>query len=273
MNNNYKISTICFGNKYIPIIEKWKEKIIKKCNIEADILIIDNLNLKKIIMDLNLNILNFNNYAWWDIIRLKKNLKFIEIYNKPIVHIDMDIIIEKDIKDIIDLPYDIIISKEIGEDNAYPKEYSNKLGFGICSGFYCLKTKSKKFMNNILKNMEESNIYSDQYNIMKYLVDNNDKEIIYEKKLLDNKEYTNTIIKIDNIKICVLDFNIIIRDPIINNGQYANHINIDNVGGTNNFLKYFNEDLEDLPLTCRCGKKYLNDYNICTHIKQRKNVI
>ena len=270
MNNNYLISTICFGNKYIPIIEKWEERIIKKCNIEADILIIDNLILKTIISELNINVLNFNNYAWWDIIRLKKNLKLIEIYNKPIVHIDIDIIIEKDIKDIINLSYDVIISKEIGEDNAYPQEYSKKLGFGICSGFYCLKPPSKDFMNNILKNMEETNNNSDQYNIMKYLAENNDKEIIYEKKTLDNKEYTNIIINIDNIKICVLDFNIIIRDPIINNGQYGNHINIDNVGGTNNFLKYFNEDLENLPLTCRCGKTYLNDYNICSHIKDRK---
>lgn len=269
MKNNYLISTICFGNKYIPIIEKWEERINKKCNIKADILIIDNLILKTIINELNINVLNFNNYAWWDIIRLKKNLKLIELHNKPIVHIDMDIIIEKDIKDIINLSYDVIISKEIGEDSAYPQEYSKKLGFGICSGFYCLKPTSKIFMNNILKNMEEGDNYSDQYNIMKYLVEN-DKEIIYQKEILDNKEYTNIIINIDNIKICVLDFNIIIRDPIINNGQYANHINIDNVGGTNNFLKYFNEKLEKLPLTCRCGKKHLNDYNICSHIKDIK---
>lgn len=270
MNNDYLITSICFGNKYIPILEKWQEQISKKCNVNPYILIINNLNIKKIVNDLDLNILNLNNYAWWDIIRLKNNLKLIELYNKPIVHIDLDIIIEKDIKNIINLPYDIIISKEIGEDNAYPQEYSKKIGFGICSGFYSLKPESQYFMNNILKKMEEGDNYSDQYNMMKYLSENYNKRISYEKIILDNKEYTNIIITIDTIKICVLDFNIITRDPIINNNQFGNHINIDNVGGTKNFLRYFNEDLEKLPLTCRCGKTHLNDYNICTHVKARK---
>lgn len=256
MNNDYLITSICFGNKYIPILEKWQEQINKKCNVNPYILIINNLNL--------------NNYAWWDIIRLKNNLKLIGIYNKPIVHIDLDIIIEKDIKNIISLPYDIIISKEIGEDNAYPQEYSKKLGFGICSGFYSLKPKSQYFMNNILKKMEEGDNYSDQYNIMKYLSENYNRKISYEKIILDNKEYTNIIITIDTIKICVLDFNIITRDPIINNNQFGNHINIDNVGGTKNFLRYFNEDLEKLPLTCRCGKTHLKDFKVCSHIELRK---
>ena len=61
-----------------------------------------------------------------------------------------------------------------------------------------------------------------------------------------------------------------IRDPIINDGQFANHINIDNVGGVQNFIKYFYEDLETLPLTCRCGKKHLGDNSICKHIEIRK---
>lgn len=76
---------------------------------------------------------------------------------------------------------------------------------------------------------------------------------------------------LDNIKICVLDFNIVTRDPIINNGQFANHINIDNVGGVFSYLRYFNEVLETLPLTCRCGKKHLGDNNICKHIQIRNN--
>jgi hypothetical protein len=87
--------------------------------------------------------------------------------------------------------------------------------------------------------------------------------------VLDGIQYTNKIIDIDNIKICVLDFNIITRDPVTQNGQFGNHINIDNVGGTSNFLKYFYEPLENLPLTCRCGKTHLGDYNICPHITLR----
>jgi hypothetical protein len=29
MNNDYLITSICFGNKYIPILEKWQEQISK----------------------------------------------------------------------------------------------------------------------------------------------------------------------------------------------------------------------------------------------------
>lgn len=270
MNNNYLITSICFGIKYIPLINIWKSKIFEKCNIDANIIIIENKNVEKILKEFNIEKKNLNNYAWWDIIRLKNNLNLLNLYNKPVVNIDLDLIIQKNIEDIINLPYDIIISKEIGEDNAFPKEYSKILGFGICSGFYCLKPSSKVFMSNILEKMQNNSNNSDQYNIMKYIVENKNN-IIYNNINLNNKKYTNIIIDINNIKICVLDFNIITRDPIINNGQYGNHINIDNVGGTNNFLKYFKEDLEKLPLTCRCGKTNLNDYNICNHIKLREN--
>ena len=41
-------------------------------------------------------------------------IKKIHIYN----------IIEKNVQQLIELPYDIIISKEIGENNAFPKEYA-----------------------------------------------------------------------------------------------------------------------------------------------------
>jgi hypothetical protein len=70
----------------------------------------------------------------------------------------------------------------------------------------------------------------------------------------------------------VLYFNIIVRDPVLNINQFGNHINIDNVGGTQNFLKYFDEDLENLPLTCKCGKVHLGDTSICKHIELRKNL-
>ena len=46
------------------------------------------------------------------------------------------------------------------------------------------------------------------------------------------------------IKIGVLDFAMVIRDPILNNGQYANHINIDNVGGVIQFKKYFYDEIQ-----------------------------
>jgi hypothetical protein len=105
---------------------------------------------------------------------------------------------------------------------------------------------------------------------MNYIVSNN-YTVKDEEIELDSIKYTNKIIEIDGIKICVLDFNIIVRDPILNINQFGNHINIDNVGGTQNFLRYFDEDLESLPLTCRCGKSHLGDNNICKHIDIRNN--
>jgi hypothetical protein len=187
---------------------------------------------------------------------------------------DLDVIVEKDLQPIVELPYDIIISTEIGGTNAYPKECSQKLGFGVCCGFMILKPSSTKIMTDIFKNMESKkyNTYDDQVNVMNYIVNNN-YELQEEVIVLDNKKYTNKIITIDGIKICVLDFNIITRDPITNDGQFANHINIDNVGGVQNFLRYFNEKLETLPLTCRCGKIHLGDNNICKHIEIRNKIL
>ena len=37
------------------------------------------------------------------------------------------------------------------------------------------------------------------------------------------------------------------------------------------FLCYFDEDLEHLPLTCRCGKIHLGDNKKCIHIEIRNN--
>jgi hypothetical protein len=103
---------------------------------------------------------------------------------------------------------------------------------------------------------EKYESYSDQNTLMNYILNNT--HVIEEE-----------CVSIDNIKICVLDFNLVTRDPIINNGQFANHINVDNIGGSENFIKYFYNNLEDLPLTCRCGKSWLGDTSECAHIKMR----
>jgi len=260
---NYYITTFCYGSKYSPIKNIWLKRINEKCK-NSECIIFNEINI----------VLKFGlKYAWWDIVRLHNNLKMLLRFNKPIVHIDIDLIIEKDIQPLIDLPYDFIISKEIGGDGAYPKDCSSKLGFGICSGFYIIKNTAFKFLLKIFELMiNNKNNYSDQVNIMNYIVNSNYK-VHDEEIVLDNLKYINKIIEIDDIKICVLDFDIIVRDPIINNGQFGNHINIDNVGGTSNFLKYFDNDLEKLPLTCRCGKKHLGDNNECKHIELRKSRI
>lgn len=265
MNNKNIIVSFNFGNKYILIKEHWLKRIRDKCS-----------DFTPVVLDLNaVNNLNFqlnNEYAWWDVVRLDSIIDIIEKQNKNVIHIDQDIIIEKNPRPLIELPYDIIISTEIGGNKSFPPECSKILGFGVCSGFYILKPTSIKFMKNILNNMKIKKFgsYSDQVNLMNYII-NSDYVLSEENIVLDNKKYTNKIITIDNITICVLDFNIITRDPIFNDGQFGNHINIDNVGGVQNFIRYFYEDLESLPLTCRCGKIHLGDNNICNHIQIRNS--
>jgi hypothetical protein len=264
MDKQYNICSSSFGNKYILIRNHWIKRIYEKCGNDSYINIITENILQKIDYQINFE------YAWWDIVRLDYILNKLKVDKKPSVHIDQDIIIEKDIKPLIELPYDIIISTEIGGSKSFPSECSKILGFGVCSGFYILKPTSINFMTNILQNMKNKkyNSYSDQVNLMNYIV-NNHYVLSEENIILDNKKYTNKIITISDIKICVLDFDIITRDPIFNNGQFGNHINIDNVGGVQNFIRYFYEDIEKLPLTCRCGKIHLGDNNICPHIEIR----
>lgn len=258
---SFYITTFCYGNKYEPIKPKWIKRIQDTCKNSTI----------RIFTECNVQLLNGFKYAWWDVVRLYNNLSIIKETNKPVVHIDIDIIVEKNIEDIVNLDYDFIISREIGGSESFPKECSSILGFGVCSGFYVIKPSALLFMSKIYSLMEKYtyNNYSDQVTIMNYIVKNK-HTISNNTVILDGISYTNKIIEIDDIKICVLDFDMIVRDPIVNKGQYANHINIDNVGGTSMFLKYFNTPLENLPLTCRCGKSHLGDNTICKHIEMRK---
>ena len=256
----YSVTTFCYGNKYSPIRTKWVERIQNKC-LQAEIKIYENVNqyLK-----------NGFDYAWWDIVRMTNNLELSLETQKPVVQVDMDIIIEKDIQPLVDLNYDFIVSTEIGGNKAYPSECSKQLGFGICTGFYVIKPTAHAFLSKILSFMNDKkyNNYSDQVTIMNYIVEKSNKMTL-EEITFDGITYSNKIIEIDGIRICVLDFELITRDPILTKGQFANHINVDNVGGTMNFLRYFDEPLENLPLTCRCGKTHLGDHTICPHIDLR----
>jgi hypothetical protein len=260
---SYYITTFCYGNKYKPILSKWESTIKNTCKN----------SLIKIFDECNITLHFGCQYAWWDVVRMHNNLNILLKESNPLVHIDIDLIIKKDIEPLVNLEYDLIFSREIGEDGAFPKECSKILGFGICSGFYIIKPTALNFIMKIynMMNSYKFNSYSDQVNIMNYIV-NNYYVVKDEYVTLDGIQYKNNIIEIDNIKICVLDFNIILRDPILNVNQFGNHINIDNVGGTENFLRYFDEDLESLPLTCRCGKIHLGDNNICKHILLRKSI-
>jgi len=257
----YHITTEYYGNKFIPIIPHWKKRIEKICNNHCDIYI----------MPIDPSFLNLtNDYAWWDIIRLESNIKLVKNTNLPVVHIDLDIIIEKNIYPLISLPYDIIISTEIGGNSSFPKECSQKLGFGVCTGYYTIKPSGISFMENILKYMKDRlfGTYSDQVTIMNCIT-LQDYIITIEPFEWNGVIFQNRIIHIEGIKICVLDFELITIDPIIKKHQFGNHINIGNVGGTEQFLSYFYKPLSELPLTCRCGKHHLDDYSICPHISMR----
>jgi len=257
---SYYITTFCFGNKYAPILPKWEETVKKTCK-HALLRVWDKCDLQ----------LNFGGqYAWWDLVRLYHNLELLKTNQKPVVHVDLDLILKKDIEPLIQLDYDILFSKEIGEENAFPKECSQKLGFGICSGFYVIKPSGLTFMLNVLHRMNEHvyKTYSDQVTLMNYMVEH-EHTIKEETVVLDGVTYSNKVIEIEGIRMGVLDFNIIVRDPILNGTQFGNHINVDNVGGTQAFLRYFDEDLETLPLTCRCGKAHLGDHGPCKHKELR----
>lgn len=263
----YNITTLCIGNKYYPILEHWIKRVKEKCK-NGLITIFDDIS---ILTKNNLQFdRNYGGYIW--AVRLKHNIDILKKSKLPIVMCDLDVIIEKDIENLVNLPYDVIVSKEIGGSIAYPKECSSILGFGICCGFIIIKPSAIHILDKIFDNMlnKKYRTYDDQVNFMKHIV-NSDYKLRYEELVLDNISYNNRIINIDNIEMCVLDFDIITRDPILIKQQYANHINIDNVGGTNNFIKYFYQPLEELPLTCRCGKKELGDNNICNHINLRNN--
>jgi teichuronic acid biosynthesis glycosyltransferase TuaG len=257
---NYYITSCCFGDRFKHILPHWNKRICEKCP-NAEVILWTDQNCKITIP---------KQYAWWDIIRLQNNLTLL---TKPVVHIDLDIIVEKDIAPIVNLPYDMIISTEIGGNKAYPPECSSKLGFGVCSGFYVIKPSCSVFICKIYDSMvsRKYNNFSDQVTLMNTIV-RSKHEVTEEMCELNGQTYTNKIIAIDGIRICVLDFRIITRDPIVDNGQFANHINIDNVGSVGNFIRYFYEPLEKLPLTCRCGKAHLGDTSICRHIKLRTHI-
>jgi hypothetical protein len=252
----YTITTFCHGPKYTPVLPHWKKCIETTCP-NASIEVLDKIELK----------LNMNKYAWWDVLRLYKNLEIIKTTDRPVVHIDLDVIVKKDITPLVQLDYDIIFAREIGGSKAFPPEFSGRLGFAISSGFHVIKPRGYGFMNKMMGLMGRliNQSYSDSFNIMKYILEHEHTiDMVYFK------EYKNNIINIEGIRICVLDFSIIEREPIFDRGQYALHINVDNVGGYNEFARYFTEPLESLPTPCRCRIKYMAEKTECPHIRIRQ---
>jgi hypothetical protein len=252
----YTITTFCHGPKYTPILPHWKKNIETTCP-NAKLIVLTDIELK----------LNMNKYAWWDVLRLYKNLEIIKRTDRPIVHIDLDVIVKKDISPLVQLDYDIIFSRDIGYTKVSPPEFSERFGFTICSGFHVIKPGGRLFMNKIMSLMGRviNQSYSDSFNVMKYI-------LVHEHTIEpdDWGSYKNTIINIEGIRICVLDFGIIEREPLFDREQYAYHINVDNVGGYKEFVKFFTEPLESLPTPCRCRIKYMAEQSECPHMITRR---
>ena len=243
------ITTQCTGGKYTPILPHWIARIKDKCP-KAEVIIIEHLLLQ----------LDKSKYAWWDVNRLVFIVELLKENNEPVVHCDIDVIVEKDLTPLVSLPYDFIISTEV---TGWPQELTSRLGFGLCSGFYIVKPGAIPFLETLLSKMTTSESYSDQVNLMRYILD--------QDYTVTQSEYGKVISAPGMPQILGLDIKHVTRDPVFQREQYANHINIDNVGGTQMFIKFFYNPMESLPLTCRCGKTYLGDRSICPHIDMRKN--
>lgn len=244
MNNQYFITAFCFGSKYKDVQEHWDKRIREKCKNAVPI-IFRNTERKEYLQPIE---------AWWDVIRTKNILDLLIKERKPIVQCDLDVIVEKDIQPIIDLNFDFIISREHYGDSAYPSECSKKIGFGVCSGFYVVKPRGFPFLYKIFELMTtlKYGAYSDQVTLMNYIVENSYK-IDNETIEIDGTKYVNTIIDLSGFKICVLDFELVRRDPFERKKQMASHINVDSIGGIKQLVRYYYESYDKLPLSCGCS--------------------
>jgi len=274
-NPNYTITSLCFGQKYAPIFSHWLKNTISKCPT-ADILLplispilpfppdevqwLNNRTLPSIFW-------TGKGEAFWDVLRLENNIDLLSI-GKPVVHCDLDMIIVKDLEPLIhwgeSQKIDIIFSKETWGDP-----------LPICSGLYVLYPSSIDFCKKLLTmmKMKKYGTYSDQNTLRSYIIESGYtiENVSCVSSVFDGLQ--NIVITTpEGIRICILDMDIITRDPMQTKRQYANHVNVDNVGGVSQFIRFFYERIEDLPLTCRCGKKHLGNTEKCIHTSyKRKN--
>jgi hypothetical protein len=268
-NAHYTISSLCFGTKYAPIMSHWLTNTITK-SPHADVIVypIDN-QLPFPPDEVYWSLDPLPGFRWtpkgeafWDILRLDNNLKLLNGRGHPVVHCDLDMIVVQDLEPILQWgeteKFDMVFSRETWGDP-----------LPICSGLYILYPSSYSFCKTLRSMMKHKTYgtYSDQNTLRGYIL-NHPHSIHQTSCTLNGTIYpNNTVITIDTIVICILDMDILTRDPMKTKTQFANHINVDNVGGIYTFIRYFYERLEDLPLTCRCGKRHLGNTDICLHRK------
>jgi hypothetical protein len=249
MDSKFIITTQCTGNKYEHILPHWIKRIERVCP-QAEI---------KVLKDVLFHV-NFSEYAWWDANRILSIMNDLKNKDCPVVHCDIDVIVEKDLQPLVALPYDFIISTE---PRGFPLELTQQLGFGLCSGFYIAKRGSLPLLEIMFTKMITGTSYSDQVNLQQHILDH--------KYTITETEYGKEITLENGFCILGLAEKYVTRDPIYQREQFANHINIDNVGGPQWFIKFFYEPLETLPLACTCGKKNRGDDSVCPHIAIRNS--
>lgn len=227
----YTVATICFG-QYDRLLEPWLNHIIPHIGHHQltvlgvrDIQIQHpNASYKKIQETIPLG-----EYGAWDYYRMMEGLEILK-QNRIFIHIDMDIVFNKSFRPLIELPYDIIFSREQNEENGFPLEPCQKIGFGLCSGFYIAKPSDRvrEFIKHITETMyaRRYNSYSDQVTIMNVLADMNLewKSHIYT---LDGRIYKNHSATLPNgTTVCILDLKIIPRYRRKNIGQIGSHLHV-----------------------------------------------
>lgn len=229
----YIFLTFCDGIKYEVILPHWLNRIQTTCK-NCEIVIV-NKNDQNIEIDDTI-------HAWWDVIRMNKIIEFLE-KGYTVVHCDIDIIIQRDIEELLEIDADFIISKATtSHDCEYLEHYYNQYGFCICSGFFIAKPSSISFLKYIFEKMQKKSLkyityetYSDQCSIMECFIDNNlsTRDIIYKNT------FTNMLSNVLDVDICILDDNIIKISDELGSNSYGTHMNIDKEGGSLNFLRNF----------------------------------
>ena len=250
IENKTIVCTMCTGLKFNSIKDKWSNMIN------------NNINNCKIKFFNNISI----NNGWYT--RLLSICNLYTEYNK-IIHLDMDCILMNNINEILYVSdkYDFVFSTENYGKNAYPQEYANKLGFGLCNGFFIInKNINKKlvfeFLNSWLKKTKECK--DDQIGIMKYICENK-YEISNVRLLINNKSYDCNVININNIKILVLGADLIGRNNFIFNQTYGNHIISNNL--INKSLEYYIDQANNKSIInnsiCHCSNPNKNSCGFC----------
>lgn len=132
------------------------------------------------------------------------------------MHLDLDVVLLKEISSIIELPYSFIISRAFG----FPKYIVQKIGFVGCTGFYIAKPESLPLLN-YWRDEIKSHSQLDQLSINQ----------IFEKLkwdtntfIINDNEYQNTVSSWKNISLTALDTEILPRN-ILNksNGSFGVH--------------------------------------------------